>query len=217
MQDDELILEQEEEQTPEEPGGWRYEVYSTLRDFVWILTIVTILFVFVIRLVGVDGSSMYPTLYDRDYLLLTSNVLDRDFKNGDIVVLSKSIPEVPQLDSTPIVKRVIATEGQTVDIDFDLGRVTVDGEVLDEPYINDLTHLNYGDGLTYPATVPEGCIFVMGDNRNNSTDSRYAPVGMVDTRYVVGSVLLRVFPGRTTDARGTVTGGRDFSRLGVVK
>ncbi|MBQ7566058.1 MAG: signal peptidase I [Oscillospiraceae bacterium] len=217
MQDDEIILEQEEEQTPEEPGGWRFEVYSTLRDFVWILTIVTILFVFVIRLVGVDGSSMYPTLYDRDYLLLTSNVLDRHFENGDIVVLSKSIPEVPQLDSTPIVKRVIATEGQTVDIDFDLGTVTVDGVKLDEPYINDLTHLNYGDGLTYPATVPEGCIFVMGDNRNNSTDSRYAPVGMVDTRYVVGSVLLRVFPGRTTDARGAVTGGRDFSRLGVVK
>ena len=209
-------MDTEERMETEEKRDWRFEIYEAFHDFVWILSFVTVLFVFAIRLVGVDGSSMYPTLYDHDYLLLASNVIDSNYKSGDIVVLSKSIPEVPQLDQTPIVKRVIATEGQTIDIDFSTGRVSVDGEMLNEPYIYQPTYRNYEYGLTYPATVPEGCVFVMGDNRNNSTDSRYAPIGMVDTRYIMGTVLFRIFPGGNTDAYGAKTGGRDFSRIGIV-
>ena len=84
----------------------------------------------------------------------------------------------------PIVKRVIATEGQTVDIDFEEGVVYVDGVALDEPYVNSTT--NERENFTEPVTVPEGCVFVMGDNRNRSTDSRSAAIGCVDTRYIIG-------------------------------
>ena len=105
------------------------------------------------------------------------------------------VATVPGFDaSRPIVKRVIATEGQTVDIDFSTGEVRVDGEVQDEPYINEPTLTNFDDGLTYPVTVPEGCVFLMGDNRNHSSDSRYAPIGCVETDNILGKVILRIFP-----------------------
>ena len=202
------ILQEEEK----DKKGIAREIYSILHDFAYILAAVTILFVFLVRLVGVDGSSMFPTLVDRDYMLLKSNFISRDYENGDIVVLT-----APTFGQNPIVKRVIATEGQTVDIDFENGVVSVDGQVLEEDYIYEPTYRNYDDGLTYPATVPEGCVFVLGDNRNNSTDSRYAPVGMVDTRRIMGEVMCICFPGRQTDAYGYVVGGRDFSRFGGVK
>ena len=96
--------------------------------------------------------------------------------------------------TSPIVKRVIATKGDTVDIDFSTGTVSVNGEVLEESYIAEPTTTQYD--ITFPQTVPEGCIFVMGDNRNHSTDSRYGQLGMVDTRYVIGKVLMRIFPFR---------------------
>jgi len=195
-----------------EPKGLAAEIYGILHDFAYILAAVTVIFVFVVRLVGVDGSSMFPTLVHRDYMLLKSNFLCTEYKNGDIVVLT-----VPSFGENPIVKRIIATEGQTIDIDFEAGTVSVDGAVLDEPYIYEPTYRNYDDGLTYPATVPEGCVFVMGDNRNNSTDSRYAPVGMVDTRRIMGKVSCIAFPGRQTDVYGYVVGGSDFGRIGGVK
>lgn len=187
------------------------EIYGILHDFAYILAAVTILFVFLVRLVGVDGSSMFPTLVDQDYMLLKSNFLSQEYENGDIVVLT-----VPAFGQSPIVKRIIATEGQTVDIDFLTGVVSVDGVVLEENYIYEPTFRNYDDGLTYPATVPEGCVFVLGDNRNNSTDSRYAPVGMVDCRRIMGKVMCIGLPGRQTDAYGYVLGGRDLSRIGGV-
>ena len=202
----------QEQETKEQPKGLAAEIYGILHDFAYILAAVTIVFVFLVRLVGVDGSSMFPTLVNRDYMLLKSNFLCADYEYGDIVVLT-----VPTFGENPIVKRIIATEGQTVDIDFEAGTVAVDGVVLDEPYIYEPTYRNYDDGLNYPATVPEGCVFVMGDNRNNSTDSRYAPVGMVDTRRIMGKVSCIAFPGRQTDVYGYVMGGSDFSRIGGVK
>lgn len=202
-------LEQNQEKKSK---GFAYELYSILHDFAYILAAVTIVFVFVVRLVGVSGSSMFPTLVDHDYMLLQSNFLSSDYEKGDIVVMT-----VPAFGSEPIVKRIIATEGQTVNIDFDAGVVYVDGAALEEDYTYEPTFLDYMDGLTYPATVPEGCVFVMGDNRNHSTDSRYAPVGMVDTRRIMGKVLCIGFPGQQTDAYGNVIGSRDFSRIGAAK
>ena len=205
-----------ENMTPQEPEenkgkGFLAEIYSVLHDFAYILAVVTIVFVFFVRLVGVDGSSMFPTLVHKDYLLLQSNFLSSEYEAGDVVVMT-----VPTFGSDPIVKRIIATEGQEIDIDFDAGVVSVDGVALQEDYIYEPTFLNYAEGMDYPAVVPEGCVFVMGDNRNHSTDSRYAPVGMVDCRYIMGRVICIGLPGQQTDAYGYVVGGRDFSRIGGV-
>lgn len=174
-------------QTEPNPPG--YELYTWLHDLVFCLAFVTVFFVFFIRLVGVSGPSMTPTLLNGDNVALLSNFLYHDVEAGDVVVM-----RIPSFDEKPIVKRVIATGGQTVDIDFDAGIVYVDGEALEEDYINDLTHLNYANGLSYPVTVPEGCLFVMGDNRNESADSRYAPIGLADERYVLGKVLAIAWP-----------------------
>ena len=173
------------------------DVYAVLHDFVYILAAITLIFVFVIRLEGVSGPSMTPTLLDGEYMALLSNFISRDYEQGDIVVAT-----VPTFDDArPIVKRVIATAGQTVDIDFSNGEVRVDGVLLEEPYINEPTLTDFDSGLDYPVTVPEGCVFLMGDNRNHSADSRYAPIGCVDTDYILGKVILRIFP---------------FSRIGTI-
>lgn len=144
-----------------------------------------LIFVFVGRTVGVVGSSMVPTLHDGDRLIVSN--LFYTPKSGDIVILRKET-----LTQEPIVKRIIATEGQVVDIDFDLGIVYVDGEPLDEDYVNSPTYRQldfYG-----PITVPEGCVFVLGDNRNASNDSRDENLGCVDTRYIIGKAVLRILP-----------------------
>ncbi len=174
---------------PEEKNPPGYELYTWLHDLVFCLSFVTVFFVFFIRLVGVSGPSMTPTLLNGDNVALLSNFFYHEVEAGDIVVM-----RIPSFDDQPIVKRVIAKGGQTVDIDFEAGVVYVDGKALEEDYINDLTHLNYADGLSYPVTVPEGCLFVMGDNRNESADSRYGPIGLADERYVLGKVLAIVWP-----------------------
>ena len=188
-----------------------------LQDVIYLLVAVVLIFVFIVRLVGVVGDSMLPTLHNNDFLLLESNFLYNgdDYAYGDIVVVN--VPYYEQ-DEGPIVKRVIATEGQTVDIDFEAGNVYVDGVMLQETYVNAPTYNNWtGDNaLDYPVVVPENCIFVLGDNRNNSMDSRYAPIGMIDERYVLGKVLLIALPGETRDAAGNVTDPRDWGRIGTV-
>lgn len=198
--------------------GMAYELYNMLHDLVYILAVVTLLFVFVVRLVGVDGTSMVPTLHNGDFLLLESNFLygPDDIKNGDIVVLNE--PYHWNRDNSLIVKRVIATEGQTIDIDFEQHQVYVDGQLLNEPYINEPTALNWeGEyGMEYPTQVPEGHIFVLGDNRNNSSDSRFAPVGMIDEKCVLGKAWAIALPGQTKDAQGRVISPRQWGRIGLV-
>ena len=163
---------------------------------------VVLVFTFVARLIGVDGPSMVPTLQNGDRLVVVSSLLYNDYKPGDIVVARKD-----SFMSDPIVKRVIAVEGQTVDIDFDTGCVYVDGELLDEPYINELTLRD--EGTEFPLTVGEGEVFLMGDNRNRSSDSRDPSLGTVDTRYIIGKAVFLLFPGEDS-----VSGRRDFSRIG---
>lgn len=199
--------------------GLLAELYDMLHDLIYILAVVTLLFVFVVRLVGVDGSSMIPTLQNRDFLLLESNFLYdvEDIECGDIVVLN--VPYYWERDKSLIVKRVIATEGQTVDIDYETSKVYVDGVCLQEDYINEQTIRRLWDGaleLELPATVPEGHIFVLGDNRNNSSDSRFAPVGMIDERCVLGKAWAIALPGQTKDNFGNITSPRDWSRIGLV-
>ena len=145
---------------------------------------------------------MVPTLQDGDRLLVLNAMLDNDYEYGDIVVLRKDT-----FLEEPIVKRVIATEGQTVDIDFTAGAVYVDGQLLEEDDIRQPTYLE--EGLEFPVTVPEGCVFVMGDNRNDSDDSRDPELGPVDTRQILGRAVFLLFPGVTAD-----TDKRDFGRIG---
>ena len=166
---------------------------------------VVLVFTFAVRLIGVDGHSMVPTLQDGDRLLVVNSLLCGEFRAGDIVVLCKKefLPD-------PIVKRVIAVGGQTVDIDFSTGSVKVDGAVLDEPYINELTLRE--DGTVFPLTVPEGSVFVMGDNRNHSNDSRDIRLGTVDTQYIIGKAKLLLFPGEDE-----TSGKREFSRIGLIR
>ena len=180
------------------------DLYEWVQALVCSVLAVVVVFTFVIRLIGVDGHSMVPTLQDGDRLLVLNSMLYHDYQAGDIVVLRNS----SFLDE-PIVKRVIATEGQVVDIDFVTGSVYVDGILLKEDYINELTFTE--EGMEFPLIVPEGSIFVMGDNRNHSNDSRDSRLGTVDTRYVIGKAVLLAFPG--TDI---LTGKRDFGRIGVL-
>ena len=163
----------------------RGEVYEWIQCLVFALIFCVILFVFFFRLVDVVGDSMNPTLENADKMVVSD--LFYKPKQGDIVIFRKD-----EYKPEALVKRVIATEGQTVEIDFNKGRGYVDGVLLDEPYIAEPTR-NQID-FTGIQVVPEGCVFVMGDNRNASSDSRRAEIGMVDERLIVGKVLLRVFP-----------------------
>ena len=179
--------------------------YDWVQLLVCCVVTVVVIFTFVMRVVRVDGPSMRETLQDRDLLAVVNSPLCGSCGAGDIVIIRRE----DFLDGAPIVKRVIATEGQTVDIDFDTGTVYVDGEALDEDYIREPTFTD--EGMDYPLTVPEGSIFVMGDNRNHSDDSRNSQLGTVDTRYVIGKAVFLLFPGADE-----VTQQRDFGRIGLI-
>ena len=181
------------------------DLYEWVQSLVGSVLVVVAIFTFVIRMMGVDGHSMLNTLQHGDRLLVVNSMLYHDYKYGDIVILRKN----GVFDDDPIVKRVIAVEGQTVDIDFTEGIVYVDGEALEEDYIREPTYT--AEGTEFPLTVPEGAIFVMGDNRNGSSDSRDYRLGTVDTRYVIGKAAFLIFPGPDYE-----TEKRDFKRIGVI-
>ena len=181
------------------------DLYEWVQSLVGSVLVVVANFTIVIRMMGVDGHSMLNTLQHGDRLLVVNSMLYHDYKYGDIVILRKN----GVFDDDPIVKRVIAVEGQTVDIDFAEGIVYVDGEALEEDYIREPTYT--AEGTEFPLTVPEGSIFVMGDNRNGSSDSRDYRLGTVDTRYVIGKAAFLIFPGPDYE-----TEKRDFKRIGVI-
>ena len=180
-------------------------ILSYLHDFVFLIAAVMLVFSFLFRVVVVSGPSMNHTLVDGDWLLLLGNVLYGEPQRGDIVVACKESYD----HGTPIIKRVIATEGQTVDINFISGIVYVDGVALEEPYTATLTTLD--EGVDFPLTVPDGHIFVLGDNRNSSKDSRSPEIGLVDEREILGKAIFLFFPGNDD---GNVP--REFDRIGVL-
>lgn len=177
----------EEQEELSSGDSLKLDLYFWLQALVLALVALILLFTFVGRIIGVDGSSMYPTLHHGDMLLLQS--VGYEPKQGDVVVLTKAFRDV----DGPIVKRVIAVGGQTVDIDYDAGTVAVDGQVLDEPYIHEAMLCPTYENQTH-IEVPEGSIFVMGDNRNHSTDSRYSVIGCVDERCIMGKVYFTIYP-----------------------
>ena len=156
-------------------------VYDWLEVAVKAVLLVAACFALAGRMVKVQGGSMEPTLHEGDRLFITRI---GGVRAGDIVVSAQ-----PNAYDELLIKRVIATEGQEVDIDFSTGEVKVDGVVLEEPYIAEPTHLSYD--VQFPVKVEEGCVFLMGDNRNHSIDSRSTDIGQADLRYLVGRAVFR--------------------------
>ena len=186
--------------------SWKQNLVLYLHDLVIYVSVILLIFLLLFRVIVVDGESMYSTLWDGDYLLLLSNLIYPNPEVGDIVVVSKQSYD----SGSPIVKRVIASEGQIVDIDFENGIVYVDGLPLQEEYINTATNLQ--EGMSFPLLVEKDCYFVMGDNRNNSRDSRSPDIGQVDRREILGKAIFLMIPG-TDGGKRT----RDFGRIGAVK
>ena len=189
-----------------EDNNWKKSEVLYIQDLVHMLIGIFLVFLLLFRVIVVSGDSMYSTLLDGDYLLLLGNVFYQEPEFGDIVVISKESFD----NGTPIVKRVIATEGQTVDIDFVQGIVYVDDMALNEPYINKLTTMN--EGNYFPLTVADDCVFVLGDNRGVSWDSRDPVIGHVDKREILGKAIFLMVPG---SSHGGLP--RDTGRIGVIK
>lgn len=182
---------EEEEKEPRRPGA---ELYEWLQLFLGCVVAAVVLFNCVARLTRVDGSSMDTTLQHGEIMLIWS--LGYTPKQGDIVVLNKTSVLLPDwTEPRAIVKRVIATGGQTVDVDYSTGAVYVDGRPLDEPYLHEEMRRPGAPSMQETHwEVPEGSIFVMGDNRNYSTDSRDSLLGAIDTDYILGKAVLALWP-----------------------
>lgn len=189
----------------QEQMKFRKTVVSYLHDLVFLLAGILLVFLLLFRVVVVSGPSMNDTLVDGDYLLLLNNVFYHTPRQGDVIVATKDSFK----NGEPIIKRVIATGGQWVDIDFAEGIVYVDHVPLEEPYTKTATNLE--EGLSFPLYVEEGSVFVMGDNRNKSKDSRNPEIGLIDKREILGKAVFLVFPGKSM-----TTASREFHRIGGI-
>ena len=167
----------------------RRQAFVRDMDAIHIVALILTLYILLFRVVVVVGPSMYDTLIQGDRIILLSSLVYNKPKQGDIIVCSKDSFD----DGRFFVKRVIATEGQTVDIDFNAGIVYVDGEALDEGYV--FTSTTRQEGIQFPVRVEDGHVFVMGDNREESVDSRNPQIGLVDERQIVGKALFILSPG----------------------
>lgn len=196
-----------EKRRPEKPQRKlsRRQIFVQNLDAVYIIALILSIYMVFFRVVVVVGPSMYDTLIQGDRLVLLSSFVYTDPQPGDIVVASKESFDHGEC----FVKRVIATEGQTVDIDFNTGTVYVDGVALDEEYIH--TPTTRPEGVEFPLTVEDGHIFVLGDNRDSSLDSRSPQIGQVDKRQIVGKAIFLLSPGDN--------GGREqpqYDRIGWI-
>ncbi len=197
---------QGEKETPEEQKeSLEDTLYDWAKCLVTAVVGVVLVFTFLVRLIGVSGGSMQNTLYTGDRILILNSMFC-DYEQGDIVVVNAYNAELNET----IIKRVVAVGGQTVDIDFNTGIVYVDGAALDEPYVKEPTYTT--GGTEFPLILAEDEVFVMGDNRNRSTDSRSVYLGAVKEDYIQGKALLLLIPGKTEE-----TDKMDWSRVGFVR
>ena len=162
------------------------DMYDWVQCLIVALIICVVFFAFFVRIIDVVGTSMNPTLNNSDKMLVSG--LFYKPQVGDVVVFKKD----EYNPNKALVKRVIAVEGQEINIDFDRGVVYINGQPIQEDYIAELTKTK--EDFIGPKTVPKGCVFVMGDNRNMSTDSRKTEIGMVDTRLILGKAYMVIYP-----------------------
>ena len=183
-----MAIEKKKQTAGEAPDPYAAskELYDWIYCLLFALVVCVLLFAFVFQVIDVVGSSMVPTLHNGEKMLVSG--LFYKPKAGDIVIFKKDEYD----PNRALVKRVIATEGQEINMDFTNGIVYIDGEPIVEDYINELT-FNKLDFIG-PKTVPEGCVFVMGDNRNASIDSRKNEIGMLDTRLIIGRAYYVIYP-----------------------
>jgi len=174
----------EDELTKPASSGWLF-LYDFFSSFKNAVAVIFIIFALVARPVWVDGKSMLPTLQNNDWLIVTE--IKGKPQRGDIIVSCQ-----PNVYNEQLIKRVIAVAGDTIDIDFSTGSVYLNGELYNEPYINEGTFTGFD--VDFPLTVNEGCVFVMGDNRNNSLDSRSSSIGLIKEEYILGKARVRFFP-----------------------
>lgn len=174
--------------TVKEEFSIKSEIFDWFEAICFSIVAIILVFTLLFRSAQVEGSSMLPNYNEGDRLVLVNTALSK-VETGDVVVITQ-----PTSVGHPLIKRVIATEGQTVDIDYITGEVTVDGIVLSEDYIMEPINAVPYDPIELPLTVGKGKIFVMGDNRNASSDSRNAGIGEIDTRYVLGKAIFRILP-----------------------
>lgn len=167
------------------PSKFTAAAFDVLDSAKGAVVIVFAVFAFILRPVSVEGMSMYPTLNDKDWVAVSS--ANQRFDYGDIVVINQ-----PWDQKVPIIKRIIAKGGDTVYIDYATCEVFVNGKKLEEEYIAEKTALGYD--VEFPITVEEGKVFVMGDNRNDSLDSRSTKIGTIDERYILGKAEFRFLP-----------------------
>ncbi len=189
--DEEYIQENPMLQTSQgKVGKLESDAFGLLQSFVYTLLVIVLVFSFVAPITRVSGASMEPTLYDSEIMLVWG--LAYEPKQSDVVIINN--PTIAYLEGNAIVKRVIAVGGQSVVINYEENQVLVDGVALEEDYIAEHMRPIYGSTSLEPIEVPEGYIFVLGDNRNHSADSRSSDIGLVDTRYVVGKVVCGIWP-----------------------
>lgn len=182
-------MEQNPRENPQRGKAVR-TVLEWMEELIIAVVVIAVVFTFVCRVITVTGTSMVPNFHEGDRVLVVNDITG--VEQGDVVVIVNVLKD-------PIIKRVIATEGQTVDFDYDAGVVFVDGEPVDETQFgleNGITGEPFSSFalLEFPQTVPEGCVFVLGDNRAVSEDSRYQDVGMIDKRNILGKAVLHLFP-----------------------
>lgn len=180
-----VSFEQKKDENEVEVSRFWKIIYEWSDSLIAAIVAVFLVFAFVFRIAAVEGASMNPTLKDGNWLAVKS--IATDIKRGDIVIITQ-----PNALNEPLVKRVVAVGGDTVDINFSEGTVSINGEVIYEPFIAEPTQRQFD--IAFPITVPEGCYFVMGDNRNNSIDSRSNIVGFIKYGYILGTAEAKLYP-----------------------